>query len=80
MIYPNFKPIDKENICFLLEFGDRYQIEALMKKCEQFLDGNSDYTDVEKFLVSEKYKMAALQVCYHFKVYFFVFRKSFCKF
>ncbi|XP_013397955.1 BTB and MATH domain-containing protein 38-like [Lingula anatina] len=52
-IYPSQQAINEENVHFLLELAEEYQIEKIKQRCEVFLlSGN---TDLESLLLAQRY-------------------------
>jgi hypothetical protein len=53
-----------ENVEFLLELGDKFQIQYIMHECEHFLMPTKDIQLITKLLWADQYELAALQdVC-----------------
>jgi len=64
VVYPSHKPITAENVEFLLELGDKFEIQFVIDQCEQFLMRSEDIPIVTKLVWADQYCLAKLQdVC-----------------
>ncbi|ULU06456.1 hypothetical protein L5515_014490 [Caenorhabditis briggsae] len=61
IIYPCHKPVTADNVEYLLELGDKYEIQYVMDECERFLMGNEDIEAIVKFMWADQYLLAKLQ-------------------
>lgn len=62
VIYPCHKPITSDNVEYLLELGDKYEIQYVMDECERFLVGSEDILQITKLMWADQYLLAKLQV------------------
>ena len=51
-----------ENVEFLLELGDKFEIQFVIDQCEQFLMRSEDIPIVTKLVWADQYCLAKLQV------------------
>lgn len=64
VVYPSHKPVSAENVEFLLELGDKFEIQFVMDECERFLMRSDDIAVVTKLVWADQYCLAKLQdVC-----------------
>ncbi|KAH7693549.1 BTB/POZ domain-containing protein, partial [Aphelenchoides avenae] len=64
VVYPSHKPITADNVEFLLELGDKFEIQYVIDECEKFLMHTEDITVVNKLVWADQYCLAKLQdVC-----------------
>ncbi|VDN39822.1 unnamed protein product, partial [Gongylonema pulchrum] len=71
VVYPSHKPLfitemilfvfSAENVEFLLELGDKFQIQFVIDQCEQFLMRSDDIAIVTKLVWADQYCLAKLQ-------------------
>uniref|UniRef100_A0A1I7UCK0 BTB domain-containing protein n=1 Tax=Caenorhabditis tropicalis TaxID=1561998 RepID=A0A1I7UCK0_9PELO len=61
VIYPCHKPVTVDNVEYLLELGDKYEIQYVMDECERFLMGSEDIVPITKLLWADQYLLAKLQ-------------------
>ncbi|CAA91323.1 BTB and MATH domain-containing protein 38 [Caenorhabditis elegans] len=61
VIYPCHKPITSDNVEYLLELGDKYEIQYVMDECERFLVGSEDILQITKLMWADQYLLAKLQ-------------------
>lgn len=61
VIYPCHKPVTAENVEYLLELGDKYEIQYVMDECERFLVGSEDIVPITKLMWADQYLLAKLQ-------------------
>ncbi|TKR93936.1 hypothetical protein L596_008297 [Steinernema carpocapsae] len=60
VVYPSHKNISAENVEFLLELGDKFEIQYVMDECENFLMRTDDITVVTKLVWADQYTLAKL--------------------
>uniref|UniRef100_A0A915EKE2 BTB domain-containing protein n=1 Tax=Ditylenchus dipsaci TaxID=166011 RepID=A0A915EKE2_9BILA len=64
VVYPSHKPVTADNVEFLLELGDKFEIQFVIDECEKFLMRTEDITVVTKLVWADQYCLAKLQdVC-----------------
>ncbi|VDO31961.1 unnamed protein product [Brugia timori] len=64
VVYPSHKPVSAENVEFLLELGDKFEIQFVIDECERFLMRSDDIAVVTKLVWADQYCLAKLQdVC-----------------
>uniref|UniRef100_A0A8R1IEQ6 BTB domain-containing protein n=1 Tax=Caenorhabditis japonica TaxID=281687 RepID=A0A8R1IEQ6_CAEJA len=65
VIYPCHKPVTVENVEYLLELGDKYEIQYVMDECERFLMSatTEEVPLITKLVWADQYLLAKLQVC-----------------
>uniref|UniRef100_A0A7E4UL06 BTB domain-containing protein n=1 Tax=Panagrellus redivivus TaxID=6233 RepID=A0A7E4UL06_PANRE len=64
VLYPSRKPVTAENVEYLLELADKYQIQFVMDQCESFLQNTEDVNIVTKLVWADQYTLSRLQhVC-----------------
>ncbi|KAI1721579.1 MATH domain-containing protein [Ditylenchus destructor] len=64
VVYPSHKPITADNVEFLLELGDKFEIQFVIDECEKFLMCTNEVSTVTKLLWADQYCLAKLQdVC-----------------
>ncbi|VDN51133.1 unnamed protein product [Dracunculus medinensis] len=64
VVYPSHKPVTAENVEFLLELGDKFEIQFVIDECERFLMRSDDIAVVTKLVWADQYCLAKLQdVC-----------------
>lgn len=64
VIYPCHKPVTADNVEYLLELGDKYEIQYVMDECERFLIGTDEVLPITKLTWADQYLLAKLQVCW----------------
>ncbi|EYC36374.1 hypothetical protein Y032_0902g2960 [Ancylostoma ceylanicum] len=62
VVYPSHKPISTDNVEFLLELGDKFEIQFVIDECERFLMSTEDIAIVTKLVWADQYCLAKLQV------------------
>ncbi|KAK0425658.1 hypothetical protein QR680_009305 [Steinernema hermaphroditum] len=60
VVYPSHKSITAENVEFLLELGDKFEIQYVMDECENFLMRTDDIAVVTKLVWADQYTLAKL--------------------
>uniref|UniRef100_A0A1I7Y2H8 BTB domain-containing protein n=1 Tax=Steinernema glaseri TaxID=37863 RepID=A0A1I7Y2H8_9BILA len=60
VVYPSHKSISAENVEFLLELGDKFEIQFVMDECENFLMRTDDIAVVTKLVWADQYTLARL--------------------
>ncbi|VDM48949.1 unnamed protein product [Toxocara canis] len=64
VVYPSHKPVSAENVEFLLELGDKFEIQFVIDECERFLMRSDDIAVITKLVWADQYCLAKLQdVC-----------------
>lgn len=64
VVYPSHKPITQENVEYLLELADKFQLQYVVDKCEKFLVKAEEVPLVTKLVWADQYCLARLQdVC-----------------
>ncbi|VDD93455.1 unnamed protein product [Enterobius vermicularis] len=64
VVYPSHKPVSAENVEFLLELGDKFEIQFVIDECERFLMRSDDISIATKLLWADQYSLAKLHdVC-----------------
>ncbi|VDM96127.1 unnamed protein product [Thelazia callipaeda] len=64
VVYPSHKPVSAENVEFLLELGDKFEVQFVIDECEKFLMRSDDIAVVTKLVWADQYCLAKLQdVC-----------------
>lgn len=64
VVYPSHKRVSAENVEFLLELGDKFEIQFVIDECERFLMRSDDIAVVTKLVWADQYCLAKLQdVC-----------------
>jgi hypothetical protein len=64
VVYPSHKPISADNVEFLLELADKFEIQYVIDECEKFLMRTDDIAVVTKLVLGDQYCLAKLQdVC-----------------
>ncbi|KAK6727753.1 hypothetical protein RB195_005437 [Necator americanus] len=61
VVYPSHKPISTDNVEFLLELGDKFEIQFVIDECERFLMSTEDIAIVTKLVWADQYCLAKLQ-------------------
>uniref|UniRef100_A0A914C9G7 BTB domain-containing protein n=1 Tax=Acrobeloides nanus TaxID=290746 RepID=A0A914C9G7_9BILA len=61
VVYPSHKPITADNVEFLLELGDKFEIQYVLDACEQFLQTTNEIQVVTKLVWADQYSLAKLQ-------------------
>lgn len=61
VIYPSHKPISADNVEFLLELGDRFEISYVIDQCEKFLITTDEVPFISKLAWSDAYCLSSLQ-------------------
>ncbi|CAL2033248.1 unnamed protein product [Caenorhabditis brenneri] len=61
VIYPSHKQVTADNVEYLLELGDKYEIQYVMDECEKFLMGSEDIVPITKLMWADQYLLAKLQ-------------------
>ncbi|CAB3404146.1 unnamed protein product [Caenorhabditis bovis] len=61
VIYPSHRPINAENVEFLLELGDKFEIQYVIDECERFLISTDDIANITKLVWADQYYLAKLQ-------------------
>lgn len=62
VIYPSHKPVNADNIDYLLTLADQYQIDYVMMEGEKFLCGADDVSVEAKLALADRYRFSKLQV------------------
>uniref|UniRef100_A0A1I7XHI6 MATH domain-containing protein n=1 Tax=Heterorhabditis bacteriophora TaxID=37862 RepID=A0A1I7XHI6_HETBA len=62
VVYPSHKPISTDNVEFLLELGDKFEIQFVIDECERFLISSEDIAIVTKLVWADQYCLAKLQI------------------
>ncbi|VDM60808.1 unnamed protein product [Angiostrongylus costaricensis] len=62
VVYPSHKPVSTDNVEFLLELGDKFEIQFVIDECERFLMFTEDIAIVTKLVWADQYCLAKLQV------------------
>lgn len=64
VVYPSHKPVTAENVEFLLELGDKFEIQFVIDECERFLIRSDEIAVITKLVWADQYCLAKLQdVC-----------------
>jgi hypothetical protein len=53
--------ISAENVEFLLELGDKFQVQYVMDECERFLIHTKEIPIITKLVWADQYELAQLQ-------------------
>ncbi|CAD6198430.1 unnamed protein product [Caenorhabditis auriculariae] len=61
VVYPSHKPVSSENVEFLLELGDKFEIQYVIDLCEQFLIRSDEVSTITKLVWADQYYLAQLQ-------------------
>ncbi|VDO62263.1 unnamed protein product [Haemonchus placei] len=61
VVYPSHKPISTDNVEFLLELGDKFEIQFVIDECERYLISTEDIPIVTKLVWADQYCLAKLQ-------------------
>ncbi|CAI2337567.1 unnamed protein product [Caenorhabditis sp. 36 PRJEB53466] len=61
IIYPCHKPVTADNVEYLLELGDKYEIQYVMDECERFLVSTGEVDTIVKLMWADQYLLAKLQ-------------------
>ncbi|KAJ1363595.1 BTB and MATH domain-containing protein 38 [Parelaphostrongylus tenuis] len=61
VVYPSHKPVSTDNVEFLLELGDKFEIQFVIDECERFLMYTEDIAIVTKLVWADQYCLAKLQ-------------------
>ncbi|CAJ0962624.1 unnamed protein product, partial [Mesorhabditis belari] len=61
VVYPSRKPVSTENVEFLLELGDKFEMHFVLDECERFLIGSGEISLVTKLVWADQYVLAKLQ-------------------
>jgi len=61
VLYPSHKPITVENVEYLLELGDKFQIQFVMDQCENFLQTTDEVPLATKLVWADQYLLSRLQ-------------------
>ncbi|KAE9548649.1 hypothetical protein FO519_008140 [Halicephalobus sp. NKZ332] len=61
VVYPSHKSITVENVEYLLELGDKFQIQFVMDQCEAFLQTADDVSLATKLVWADQYLLSRLQ-------------------
>uniref|UniRef100_A0AC34RPW0 BTB domain-containing protein n=1 Tax=Panagrolaimus sp. JU765 TaxID=591449 RepID=A0AC34RPW0_9BILA len=61
VIYPSHKPVSVENVEYLLELGDKFQIQYVMDQCESFLEATEMISVATKLVWADQYALSRLQ-------------------
>lgn len=59
---PPIELFPADNVEFLLELGDKFEIQYVIDECERFLMTTDDIATVTKLVWSDQYLLAKLQV------------------
>lgn len=66
VVYPSRRPVSTENVEFLLELGDKFEMQFVLEECERFLISSEDIGLVTKLVWADQYILAKLQhSCIH---------------
>jgi hypothetical protein len=60
LVYPSHKPVTAENVEYLLELGDKFQIQFVMDQCEKFLQTSTEITTIQKLVWADTYAFSGL--------------------
>lgn len=64
VIYPSHKKVTAENVEFLLELGDKFEVQYVIDECERFLTGTEEIPIITKLVWADQYQLSRLQdVC-----------------
>ncbi|GMT29189.1 hypothetical protein PFISCL1PPCAC_20486, partial [Pristionchus fissidentatus] len=61
VLYPSHKPINCDNVEYLLELADKFQIEYIVEEAEKYLMATDEIAVVTKLLWADQYCLAKLQ-------------------
>jgi len=61
VIYPSHKGITAENVEFLLELSDKFEVQYVMDECERFLMRSDEIPVITKLVWADQYQLARLQ-------------------
>ncbi|GMR54367.1 hypothetical protein PMAYCL1PPCAC_24562, partial [Pristionchus mayeri] len=61
VLYPSHKAVSADNVEYLLDLGDKFQIQFVIDEAEKFLMGTDDIQVVTKLLWADQYCLARLQ-------------------
>lgn len=64
VIYPSHKPVTADNVEYLLELGDKFEVQYVMEECERYLRSAEDLPLITKLVWADQYNLSRLQdVC-----------------
>ncbi|GMT01355.1 hypothetical protein PENTCL1PPCAC_23529 [Pristionchus entomophagus] len=61
VVYPSHKAVSADNVEYLLDLGDKFQIQFVMDEAEKFLMATDEIAVVTKLLWADQYCLARLQ-------------------
>ncbi|CAI5441504.1 unnamed protein product [Caenorhabditis angaria] len=61
VVYPSHKSVNGENVEFLLELGDKFEIQYVIDECEKFLITSEEIATITKLVWADQYYLAKLQ-------------------
>ncbi|PAV90569.1 hypothetical protein WR25_13249 [Diploscapter pachys] len=61
VIYPSHRPVTAENVEYLLELGDKFEVQFVLDECEKFLQNTKEINTVTKLVWADQYLLSKLQ-------------------